>query len=582
MTAPIITQRYYQEEAIDALFDYFAEHGGTNPNGSPVKANPLVAMPTGTGKAIVIALFLKRVFEQFPGSRVIMSTHVKELIRQNLKKLLQVWPDAPVGVYSAGLKSKIADTPIIFGGIQSMRKNPEAFGFRDFVIVDEAQLVSPNVDTSYLTFFLELMKANPYLKVIGLSATIYRMKLGYLTNGNIFTDVCFDISDLEGFNRLLAEGYLAPLIPRRTDLQLDITGVGMNSDGDFAEGQLQAAIDNPDVTYAALKEAVGYGWDRRSWMIFAAGIEHAEHINDMLNNTFGVTSCVIHSKLDAKVRDERIRDFKRGKYRCIVNKDVLTTGFDHPPLDLIIMLRPTMSAPLWVQMLGRGTRPWSGGYIDVGDGEGDVEWVYWPASKVNCLVLDYAGNTARLGPINDPLIPLPPGKKRAPGDSPVKMCPACPTYNHASASYCIACGHEFSTAYSLSPNLEANASNEELIKSDLPVIEYFDVERVIYTPHHSVRSGRDTIKVAYYCSGSQTFFEYVTFELAKTYAIHRSHDWLRQRHQFADQMIEQMQHYPGHMNAWVINQQQEFRIPKQLRVWMNKTGSSPVIQEAYF
>ncbi len=374
---------------------------------------------------------------------------------------------------------------------------------------------------------------------------------------------------MDGFNRLLAEGYLAPLIPRRTNYQLDTSGVGMNAEGDFAEGQLQAAIDNPDVTYAALKEAVGYGWDRRSWMIFAAGIEHAEHINDMLNNTFGVPSCVIHSKLSPEVRDERIRDFKRGKYRCIVNKDVLTTGFDHPPLDLIIMLRPTLSAPLWVQMLGRGTRPWGGGYLDVGGGE----MAYWPARKVDTLVLDYAGNTARLGPINDPLIPQPPGKNRKPGDSPVKICPACPTYNHASARNCCACGYEFSTAYSLSPNLEANASNEELIKTDgaMPIVEYFDVERCVYTPYHSMRSGQNSIKIAYYCSGMNTFFEYITFD-GKPYAVHKAHEWLRQRHQFADAMIAQMEPYSGHRNAWVLNQSAEFRIPRQVLVWTNKKG----------
>lgn len=572
---PVMQDRWYQEEAVDALFEYFDTHGGTNPNGSPVKANPLVAMPTGTGKSVVIAKFLKRAFEMYPQTRAVMSTHVKELIEQNAKKMLQLWADAPLGVYSAGLKRKEADRAIVFGGIQSMRKHPEVFGFVDFVIVDEAQLVSPNVDTSYLTWFLELMKLNPYLKVIGLSATVYRMKLGYLTNGNIFTDVCYDITDIDGFARLLAEGYLAPLIPRRTDLQLDLTGVGLNSDGDFQESQLQAKLDDPSVTYAALKEAVGYGWDRRSWMTFAAGIEHAEHICTMMNDVFGVPTTVVHSKLDPKERDDRIADYKRGKYRCIVNKDVLTTGFDFPPLDLIIMLRPTASAPLWVQMLGRGTRPWAGGWIEVIEGE----MAFWPQAKVDCLVLDYAGNTARLGPINDPLIPQPPGKNRKPGDAPIKICPACPTYNHSSARVCTNCGYEFSGGYSLNPNLQAEASNEELIKaSSMPVVEYFEVERCVYTPHHSMRSGQTSIKIAYYCRGMQTFFEYITFDSPKAFARHRAHEWLRQRHQFADAMIVQMEGYYEHRNAWVLNEAQNFRIPRQIRVWTNKPGGGHDVQ----
>jgi len=576
---PAINDRWYQEEAVEALFDFFNEHGGTNPDGSPVTANPLIAMPTGTGKSVVIAKFLKRAFELYPGTRVIMSTHVKELVAQNAKGVLRAWPEAPLGIYSAGLKRKEADAPIVFGGIQSMRKNPAAFGFRDFVIVDEAQLVSPNVDTSYLTWFLELMKVNPYLKIIGLSATIYRMKLGLLTNGNIFTHVAFDITDMDGFNRLLAEGYLAPLIPQRTDFQLDYSGVAMNADGDFAEGQLQAAIDQTAITYQALKELVSAGWDRRSWMIFAAGIEHAEHINDMLNHTFGVTSTVIHSKLSSEERDQRLLDFKRGKYRCVVNKDVLTTGFDHPPLDLIGMLRPTASTPLWVQMLGRGTRPWKGGWLDIGTGE----MAFWPAAKINCLVLDYAGNTARLGPINDPLIPGPPGKKRAPGDAPVKICPQCPTYNHSSARNCSNCGYEFSAGYSITPNINATASSDELIKAGTaPIVEYFDVQRVVYTPHHSMRSGNTTIKAAYYCNGAQTFFEYLAFEGVKSFAIHKAHDWLRQRHWNAEAMIGQMEAYSGHKNAWILNHTNEFRIPTSVRVWLNPSSGNPVIQEAIF
>jgi DNA repair protein RadD len=238
------------------------------------------------------------------------------------------------------------------------------------------------------------------------------------------------------------------------------------------------------------------------------------------------------------------------------------------------MLRPTASSPLWVQMLGRGTRPWPGGWIEVCEGE----MAFWPATKVNCLVLDYAGNTARLGPINDPLIPQPPGKNRKPGDAPIKICPACPTYNHSSARVCSNCGYEFSAAFSLSPNLEAEASNEELIRvAAMPIMEYFEVERCVYTPHHSMRSGQTTIKVAYYCKGFQTFFEYITFD-GKPYAEHRAHDWLRQRHQFAEAMIEQMKPYAGHRNAWVMNQTHEFRFPRLINVWTNKPGGGHEIR----
>jgi DNA repair protein RadD len=166
---------------------------------------------------------------------------------------------------------------------------------------------------------------------------------------------------------------------------------------------LQAAVDDADITYRALTEAVQIGQSRRSWTAFASGIDHAIHIAEMLRGTFGIDAAEVHSKMPEKERDRRIEAYKRGELRCIVNKDILTTGFDHPPIDLILMLRPTMSTGLWVQMLGRGTRPYDPavhGYLPG-----------FPTKKYDCCVLDYAGNTRRLGPINDPVIPKPKGQR---------------------------------------------------------------------------------------------------------------------------------------------------------------------------
>ncbi len=552
--------RWYIEEAIDSLFDFFREVGGTDPlTQLPVKANPLVALPTGTGKSFVIAEFVRRAFAMFPQTRLIMGTHVKELIEQNAARMVDVWPQAPIGIHSAGLKAREHLQPIIFGGIKSMVKNPAIFGHRDLLVVDEAHLVSPSADTSYLTFIMELMKINPYLKVIGLSATIYRMRLGLLTNGNLFSHIAYDLTDIEGFNRLIAEGYLCPVVPKKPNTMLDTSGVGISTTGDFNEAALQAAVDKQETTFAALTELVQHGWDRRSWVVFAAGIEHAEHIGLMLNTAFGVPTGVVHSKMKAVERDETIAAFKRGELRCIVNKDILTTGFDHPPVDLIGMLRPTMSTGLWVQMLGRGTRPYFG--------------------KANCLVMDFAGNTRRLGPINDPVIPRP-KSEGPPGDAPVKICDSCGVYNHASARNCIACNTEFGI-YTLQPKIERTAGTDELLRSDLPQVEYFDVERVVYTPHTSRRSGLETIKVAYYCSPMRTFYEYITFEHAKSFAIHKAHDWLRQRTPRADFIIAEAENNPNHKNEYVMLYNHEFRIPRRIRVWINKPNNPEVLSHEF-
>lgn len=548
--------RWYQEEAVQSLFDYFAHKQGVNADGTPIKANPLLAMPTGTGKSHVIAEFIRRAMSTYPGTRVMMLTHVKELIEQNAKKLQEAWPHAPLGIYSAGLKSRDAFQPIIFGGIQSAVGKYPLFGRRDLLIIDEAHLLSPTQDTSYQKFIAELQgtaegidpvspNCNPFLKVIGLTATPYRLGLGCLTNGGIFTDIAYDICTIDGFNRLIAEGFLAPLIPKRTQTQLDVSNVGM-SKGEFAAGELQDAVDKADVTYAALTEVVNEGVNRRSWLIFASGVEHAEHIGEMLNTAFGIPTCVIHSKKSSQDNAQALLDWKAGKYRAAVNMNALTTGVDHPATDLIGMLRPTMSTGLWVQMLGRGTRPSTG--------------------KENCLVLDFAGNTRRLGPINDPVIPQPKGKG-PPGDAPVRICVSCGVYNHASAKVCIACGTEFHNE----EKLNRYASNEELLRSDLPQVETFEVSRVVLSSHVSKTSGNASIRVSYYCTGAipRTFYEYISVETTSRFFKHKSNEWFRQRYHYNGGELTWGADVPP-TNAEVLRLANELRHPRAIRVWVNK------------
>lgn len=520
--------RYYQKEAVEALFDFYQSPRDIGADGKPERKNALVCLPTGTGKSLVIADFLQRAFKAFPATRAIMTTHVKTLIRQNAAKMQEAWPLAPLGIYSAGLKSADSIQPIIFGGIQSCVGKFPKFGVRDFLIIDEAHLVGD--DGSYLKFINELLMLNPYLKVIGLSATAYRLGLGCLTNGKIFTDIVYDKCNIEGFNELIAAGYLCPLIPKRTNVEIDVSGVGM-SKGEYIQGDLEKAIREQDITYRALQEIVAHGVDRKSWLVFATGIADAEAICDCLNGAFGISTVVMHSKRTAKENDEAERMWKAGEVRCAVNMGMLTTGVDHPPLDLIGMMRPTMSTGLWVQMLGRGTRPYEG--------------------KSNCLVLDFAGNTRRLGPINDPVIPKMRGSG-PPGDAPVRICPACACYNHASAKVCLACGEEFT----FESKLSGEAGTAELLRSDLPQVETVKVDRVVYSPHVGKQSQKSSVKVSYYC-GFRTFYEWITVEGIGGRISGR--DWFRQRHASE----------PPASNAEVLALMGELRSPKELRVWMN-------------
>lgn len=572
-----LQDRWYQTEAVDALFDYFDTHGGTNADGTPKKANPLICLPTGTGKSIVIAKFIYRAMTMFPGTRVFMSTHVKELIEQNAKKMLEAWPLAPLGIYSAGLNRRDAIQPIIFGGVQSCVGKFPLFGRRDLLVVDEAHLIGE--EGRYLQFINELTNGvpqlghnggpdiradpnfyNPYLKVIGLSATPYRIGMGSMTNGSIFTDIAYNLCTIDGFTRLIAEGYLCPLIPKRTNTILDVSGVSKSGD-DYNKHQLQEAVDKYETTYAALCEVMNAGHDRASWLVFASGTEHADHIAEMLNTIFGVPTVAIHSKKTKTENSDNLEAWKTGKVRCAVSMNSLTTGVDNPVCDLIVMLRPTMSTGLWVQMLGRGTRPFDWNKLSVKDRE---YFAYFAGFvKPNCLVLDFAGNTKRLGPINDPVIPKKKGEG-APGDAPVRICPNCSTYNHATAKLCIVCGYEFPT----SENLDRTASELELIRSDLPQIEYYPVNRVVLVPHTAKSSGQGSIKVAYYC-GLRTFFEYISVETKIPFYKKKSRDWFRQRYHYSTPNLTWESDVPETNNE-VLKLANELRPPVRIKVWVNK------------
>lgn len=108
----MIRLRDYQQSAIEAIYGYFGRHDG----------NPLAVLPTGTGKGFVIAAFVARAIRDWPDTRVLIVTHVKELIAQNYGEMLRLWPDAPAGIYSAGLNKRDLHAQILFAGIQSVHK----------------------------------------------------------------------------------------------------------------------------------------------------------------------------------------------------------------------------------------------------------------------------------------------------------------------------------------------------------------------------------------------------------------------------------------------------------------------------
>lgn len=517
----LLVPRSYQTECVHSFFDYFMRATG----------NPVAALPTGTGKSVIIAMFLEQVFRYYPNQKILVLTHVKELIQQNYGKLMAVWPGAPAGINSSALGKRDIHDRIVFAGIQSVAKSAHLFGHVDIIIIDEAHLVSPTDNTMYQGFIRQLRQVNPYIKVMGLTATPWRMGQGHICGeGSLFTDVCFDITGVDAFNRLIAEGYLAPLIAKRTKTLLDVDGVHMRG-GEFIAGELQAAVNKDEITRAALAEAVVMGQDRKKWLIFAAGTDHSDSISQMLEAEYGIVCPSVHSK--AGGRDEAIEALRNGDVRAVVNNNILTTGVDVPDLDFIVVLRPTGSAVLWVQMLGRGTRPFAG--------------------KDNCLVGDFAGNTKRLGPINDPVIPRKKGEKA--GTAPVRECERCETYNHASARTCINCGFVFPPPQT---KITTFASTEEVLKGELPETQNFKVDHISYAEHQKLGKPPG-IRVTYYSGLNLTFSDFVLPE-HEGWGARNARHWWKLR---SDEPMPQT-------TAAMLEVIDKVKAPTHLRVWTNK------------
>lgn len=457
-----MTPRGYQIEAVESVFKYFSNNTG----------NPLLCLPTGTGKSVIIAMLLKKIFDTFPNQKVLMITHVKELIQQNYEKLKAVWNDAPVGIYSAGLKKRESQQNIIFCGIQSVAKKAELFGSVDLVVIDEAHLVSHNANSQYRNFIAKLKESNAYLKVVGLTATPFRSNFGLLTDAGIFTDIAFDITQKDEFVKLINQGYLSALVPFATNHKIDVSNVKITN-GEYNQKELAKAVKVGDITEKILNDAIEIAKNRNKWLIFSCGIEHGKDICNALNEKGILTTCVFGDLSNAE-RDKNIQDFKTGKYKAIVNYGVLTTGFDCPEIDCIIMMRPTLSPVLWVQMLGRGTRP--------------------SANKENCLVLDYAGNTGRLGAINDPKIPnksKTKNKKQKQGEATLKTCPMCNATNIAQNMYCWKCNYFFK-----GEKLNSVSSDLALIeKTSLQFVKISKINISIYQKKGKPKC----LKVDYYC-----------------------------------------------------------------------------------
>ena len=356
------TLRTYQQEAVDRTLDYFRKR----------RDPAVIVLPTGAGKSLVIAELAKIAI-----GRVLVLAHVKELVEQNHLKYESYGLHA--GIYSAGLNQKDSEQKVIFGSIQSVAKAKDAF-FKDFtlVVIDECHRVGLEPDSQYAKVITQLKLNNPRICILGLTATPYRLGLGWIYNyalrGELKTQELrffkHCIYDLP-LEYMISNQYLTP--PVQVDIPVTSYDFSELIEGGnaYTMAQLEEALHQQRrLTPLIIKNIIDIteSDQRQGVMIFSSTVKHAQEI---MNHLPPGQARLVVGTTELSERDQIVHDFKQKAFKYLVNVSVLTTGFDAAHVDVIAILRPTESISLYQQIVGRGLR------LDT--------------DKKDCLVLDYTG-----------------------------------------------------------------------------------------------------------------------------------------------------------------------------------------------
>lgn len=476
--------RAYQEECEDTLLQDVL---------SDPSCHPVAAIPTGGGKTKILSSFIYKYLDKLPMNRVLVLSHTETIVQQNYESIQQFFPGIRIGLYSSGLGSKTIEK-ITVAGIQSMYKKGDMFNQFNLVIIDECHTIPTSGSGRYRTFFKSTENTR-----IGLSGTPYRTGHGYVHKGEgaLFNKLSYDLCTMQKFNKLVEDGYLTKLYSKPPEYQMDTSGVKVSA-GDYNLKSLSQKLDRDTITKDAVKELVKFGKNYKSWLVFAIDIKHADNINkELIAN--GIPSVALHSK-SGNDRHQVKKDFIQNRIQAIVSVGMVTTGFDAPNIDLLVLLRPTTSPVLHVQMVGRGLR--------VNEG------------KTHCLVLDFAGNISRLGPINDVQIK---NKKKGKGNGNpiVKTCPNCGCLHHPTVKVCDVCNHVFV----FKEKIQDKFNDDEVVKTPTPK-EWLKVSGIRYYIHKK-RGSPNSLKVEYQC-GLFTLREFICYDHTG-YAKYKADNWVQYR-----------------------------------------------------
>ncbi len=474
--------RYYQEDAVKAVYQHLKTK----------KTNPCVDMPVGSGKSWVLGKIAADAADQ--GGRVLVVAAARELLQQNAEKIRLIHPGIDLGIYSAGLDSRQKDNAVVVGGVQSIYSKAGLFGRRDILIIDECHLIPPDGDGMFRTLIAGLLGINPEMRIVGFTATPYRMHGGMICKPeNILNEICYSI----GLKELIEKGFLSPLVTKTGHDLADTSKLHIRG-GEFVADEVEQVMNNSELVDRSCRELVERTRERKSVLVFCSSIAHCEAVAAKLESLTGEKAAIVTGETPSEVRFETLARFKGertsliddGKpLKFVVNVECLTTGFDAPNIDAIALMRPTMSPGLLMQMCGRGTRlsPQTG--------------------KKDCLILDFGSNIKRLGCLDELHSPGD-HEKRDGKQERAKACPKCDCLIPVAARTCPFCGHEFEPK-KRELKITTTAWGSSALSGESR-IERLNVVRTEYHPwtkRGAPAYARRTVRVRYHTNDGRAFCE---------------------------------------------------------------------------
>lgn len=467
--------RNYQEAALKATYDFCRAREG----------NPLVVLPTGAGKTLLMA----KICSDTVGwsLRPIIISHSPELVKQTYDEIREVFPQLKPSIFCDKLGKKDLSGNVVISSVQSLYYNADKIGMFRVALVDECDSIPNKRTTGMYHTIIEKMKANdPRLRLIGLTATPYRLDGGLIFGPDeLFSEIVYEAE----IHKLIEQNHLCKVMSKAAQSEVSRRGLKVRN-GDFTEESMNQVYAAEGVVRTAASELHSVMQDRRKCLVFCCSVKHCDIASRYLPD-----SAVLTYDTPDKERQAIIHGFKAGHIKYLVNINICSIGFNVPDVDTIALWRPTKSKRLYYQQVGRGMRI--------------------HPSKDHCLVLDFSGNAREHGPVNrliervmDEHVTKKPQGPAVESEELVRVCPVCREVNDRSNERCSDCGavlkkpRAITTQESL-PNYEADILDMQ--KRD-------DKHKVVVAVMASVyhKAGRpDSVKIVYEVEHGKPILEWI-------------------------------------------------------------------------